>query len=168
MSIRSRSAAACVAALFLLSACGTSSPAKAKDEPVCDPADEAVVSEIMSKARTGFKTGDTIQDHFEFVKGATAPIPEAKRQFGAERVMVLLIKLYIRDDAVTDDFQGALGPVWVVLDADGKPLAPLGADSQPFFDIQPPADPGWTAWADGLADSDFAYDLFGCVNPNTN
>ncbi|MCD9200169.1 hypothetical protein [Aeromicrobium wangtongii] len=164
MSIRSRAGAACIAALLLLSACDSSSADE--DEPVCDPADKAVVAEIMSKARTGFKDGDTIHDHFDFVKGATAPIPEAKRQFGAERVMVLLIKLFIRDDDVTDGFQGALGPVWVVLDGDGKPLAPLGANAQPFFDIQPPADPGWTAWADGLADSDFAYDLFGCVNPN--
>jgi hypothetical protein len=163
MSIRSRSAAACVAALFLLSACDPSTADK--KEPVCDPADKAVVSEIMSKARTGFKDGDTIQDHFEFVKGATAPIPEAKRQFGAERVMVLLVKVFLRDDDLTKDFQGVQGPVWVVLDGDDKPLAPLGTDSQPFFDIQPPADPGWTAWADGLADSDFAYDLFGCVNP---
>lgn len=164
MSIRSRSATACIAALFALSACDSSSPGK--DEPVCDPADKAVVAEIMAKARTNFKDGDTIHDHFEFVKGATAPIPEGRRQFGAERVMVLLVKVFLRDDSLTEEFQGVQGPVWVVLDGDDKPLAPLGADSRPFFDIQPPPDPGWTAWADGLADSDFAYDLFGCVNPN--
>jgi hypothetical protein len=80
--------------------------------------------------------------------------------------MVLLVKVYLEDDDVPGEFQAAQGPVYVVLDADGEPLGPLGTFSQPFFDIQPPADPGWTSWADAIDDSDVAYDLFGCVTPH--
>ena len=80
--------------------------------------------------------------------------------------MVLPVSVYIQDPDVPIKLQGVQGPVYVVLDDDGRPLAPLGTFSQPFFDIQPPADPGWTAWADGTDDSDVAYDLFGCVNPS--
>ena len=153
-----------LAGVALLSACAP--PSQAEDEPPCDDADDAVVSAVMAKARTNFQDGDSITDHFEFIKAATRPIPEAKRQFGAAELMVLLVAVYVKDPDIPDDLQAAQGPVYVVLDADGEPLAPLGTFSQPFFDIQPPDDPGWTAWADGIDDSDVAYDLFGCVNPN--
>ncbi|KAA1380536.1 hypothetical protein [Aeromicrobium fastidiosum] len=153
-------------AVAALSACGTSA-SRGREGGICNDADKAVVSDIMSTARTNFKDGDSVTDHIEFVKAATRPIPESKRKYGAAELMVLLVSVYIQDADVPTKLQGVQGPVYVVLDADGKPLAPLGTFSQPFFDIQPPADPGWTAWADGIDDSDVAYDLFGCVNPNS-
>jgi hypothetical protein len=154
--------AALVSAAAVLSGCTSSS---GKDEKGCNDADKAVVSDIMSTARTNFKDGDSVTDHFEFVKAATRPIPESKRKYGAAELMVLLVSVYVQDPDVPSDLQGVQGPVYVVLDDDGKPLGPLGTFSQPF-DIKPPADPGWTAWADGIDDSDVAYDLFDCVNPS--
>ncbi|MGJ9421858.1 hypothetical protein [Aeromicrobium sp. CF3.5] len=120
----------------------------------------------MATAQSNFKTGDSTISSFKFIEAATAPIPEDVQQFGAKELMVLLVAINIDDPNVEDGFQGAQGPEYVVLDADGQPLGPLGTFSQPFFDIEPPEDPGWTAWADGVADSDVAYDLFGCVDPN--
>ncbi len=152
---------------MMLGACGTSpSSSTSPDKSVCNTADEAVVTEIMDTARTNFKTGDSTISSFEFIEAATAPIPEQVQKYGAKELMVLLVAINIDDPDIEDGFQGAQGPQYVVLDADGQPLGPLGTFSQPFFDIQPPDDPGWTAWADGVDDSDVAYDLFGCVNPN--
>jgi hypothetical protein len=168
MSLQTRTTAPLIAAALLaLTACASpSGGSPGKDEQVCDAADKKVVSDVMSKARTNFTTGKSVTDHFELVEARTAPIPQDKQEFGAERLMVLLVKVFIDDKNIPEGFQGAQGPVYVTLDADGEPLAPLGTDSQPFFDIEPPAEPGWTAWADGIATSDVAYDLFGCVNPN--
>lgn len=153
-----------VMAASVLSACGGSS--SGKDQKACNDADKAVVSDIMATARTNFKDGDSVTDHFEFKKAATAPIPESKRKYGAAELMVLLVSVYLEDDDAESGLSGIQGPVYVVLDDDGKPLGPLGTLSQPFFDIQPPADPGWTAWADSVEKSRFASGLFGCVNPS--
>ncbi|KAA1380537.1 hypothetical protein [Aeromicrobium fastidiosum] len=155
-----------VAAALVLSACGSSSGPGSDDDLTCDTADKAVVADIMAKANTDFKQGDSITDRFELVKAATAPIPESERKYGAAELMVLLVSVFVQDADVPSELQGVQGPVYVVLDADGQPLAPLGTFSQPYFDIQPPADPGWTAWADGIDDSDVALDLFGCVKPS--
>jgi hypothetical protein len=152
-----------VMATSVLSACGTSSAGK--DEKVCNDADKAVVSDIMSKARTNFLTGDIITKRFEFKKAATAPIPESKRKYGAAELMVLLVSVYLESDDPESGLSGIQGPIYVVLDDDGNPLGPLGTLSQPFFDLQPPADPGWTAWADNVERSRFASGLFACVNP---
>jgi hypothetical protein len=162
--LQARRAAARLLGPVLLAACSPSSATK--DDPVCDDADKAVVADVMAKARTNFVQGDSITKDFDFIKAATAPIPEQKREYGAARLMVLLVAVNIDDDKLPAGFQGAQGPVYVVLDDDGEPIAPLGTFSQPFFDIQPPADPGWTAWADGIDTSNVAYDLFACVNPN--
>lgn len=157
--------ASAVASALLLSACGSSSdePRATGGSGTCETADQAVVGDIMDTARTNFQDGDSITDHFELVKAATGPIPESKRKYGAAELMVLLVSVYVQDPDVPSDLQGIQGPVYVVLDADGQPLGPLGTYSQPFFDIQPPADPGWTAWADGIDKSDVAYDLVRCL-----
>ena len=153
--------------LSMLSACGSSSSSsRGRDGATCNVADKRVVSDIMDTARTDFEDGDSVTDHFDFVEAATAPIPESQRSYGAAELMVLLVSVYIQDPDVPSDLQGVQGPVYVVLDEDGRPLAPLGTLSQPFFDLQPPADPGWTSWADGLERSDFASGLFSCVNPS--
>lgn len=153
-----------VAGLLALGGCGPSS--QPTDEAACDTADEAVVADIMATAQSDFPDGDSTISGFEFIEAATAPIPEGVQKFGAEQLMVLLVAVTIDDPDIDDGFQGAQGPVYVVLDAEGQPLGPLGTFSQPYFDIEPPNDPGWTAWADSVDDSDVAYDLFGCVDPN--
>ena len=158
---------ALVAAMSVLSACGpSSSPSRGRDGAICNTADKAVVRDIMSTARTDFKDGDSVTDHFDFVEAATAPLPESKRRFGAAELMVLLVSVYIQDDDVPSELQGVQGPVYVVLDDDGQPLGPLGTQSQPFFDLQPPPDAGWTSWADAVERSDVASSLFSCVNPS--
>ncbi len=159
-----RTLAAITVGLGLLGACGPTTPSD--DEPICNDADKAVVDEIMDTARTNFPLGESTIGSFEFIEAATAPIPEQVQEFGASDLMVLLIAVNIDDPDIEEGFQGAQGPVYVVLDADGQPLGPLGTFSQNYFDLQPPDDPGWTEWADGVDDSDVAYDLFGCVNPN--
>jgi hypothetical protein len=156
-------------AMSVLSGCASSSSSSSSSSingVPCNDADKAVVSDIMDTARTKFLTGDTITDHFEFKKAVTAPIPESKRKYGAAELMVLLVSVYLEDDDAKSGLSGIQGPVYVVLDDDGQPLGPLGTLSQPFFNITPPADPGWTPWADRLERSDFAADLFGCVNPS--
>jgi hypothetical protein len=167
-----RAVAVWLAGVLLLTACTTSSPdddgtggTDRAGEAACDDADPAVVTKVMDTANTDFQDGDSVVRSFELVDSATAPIPDDQQKFGAERLMVLLVSVTIDDDEVPDDLQGAQGPVYVVLDADGQPLGPLGTFSQPYFDLEPPADPGWTAWADGLDQTDVASDLFGCVNP---
>jgi hypothetical protein len=152
-------------AMSALSGCASSSSSSINGVP-CNDADKAVVSDIMDTARTKFLTGDTITDHFELKKAVTAPIPQSKRKYGAAELMVLLVSVYLEDDDAKSGLSGIQGPIYVVLDDDGQPLGPLGTLSQPFFDIQPPGDPGWTAWADGVEKSRFASGLFGCVNPS--
>ena len=158
--------AAWLVALALTATVLSSCSSPAGDDKVCNDADRAVVSDIMATARTNFQTGGTITNRFEFIEAATAPIPESERQYGAAELMVLLVAVYLEGDDPESGLTGAQGPVYVVLDDDGQPLGPLGTPSQPFFDLQPPADPGWTAWADGLERTSFASGLFGCVNPN--
>ncbi len=151
---------------MMLGACGTSpSSPPSSSKSVCNTADEAVIAEIMDTARAKVTVGGR-DSSFEFLEAATTPIPPDVQQFGAAELMVLLIAETIDDPDIEKGFETVQGPVYVVLDADGQPLGPLGTFSQNYFDLQPPTDPGWTEWADGVDDSDVAYDLFGCVNPN--
>ena len=103
----------CIVALALavaaLSACG-SSASRGREGATCNDADKGVVSQIMDTARTDFKGGDSVTDHFDFVEAATAPIPESQQKHGAADLMVLLVSVYLQDADVPSDSKLSKGP----------------------------------------------------------
>ncbi|WP_283252212.1 hypothetical protein [Aeromicrobium wangtongii] len=42
----------------------------------------------------------------------------------------------------------------------------MSMHSEQLFDLTSPDDPDWSAWGAKIADSDLAYDLFGCLQPD--
>ena len=138
----------------------------------CDEADPAVVKQIMKGARTDFRPtlpdgrpGVQV-DHLELLESGAERLPAEDRKFGADRVVVLLTSTVLGGADASDDIGGVEGPVYFALDAKGELLGPVGQFSASLFDLPMPADAGWLEWGNGIEDSTFGGDLYGCVDPD--
>ena len=164
----------CVVATVLLAtgaACDVSG-ADRSDQGSCDEADSAVVDRVMAGARTNFRPvlpdgrPGILVDHLEVKESGVKRLPEKDREFGADRVLVLLVSTFVGGQDSAEGIGSFDGPVHFALDADGELLGPVGQFTTSLFDLEAPTDTGWLTWGDSVEDSTFGGSLYECVDPD--
>ncbi len=152
-----------LATLPLLSASGSEA---GTGGGACRDVDSAVTDEAITLARSDFTLPDgTVIDRVKFDDASAVSLPTDQRRFGVESILALNVAVFFGGDEKGSELSGVEGAVYLALGADDTIIAPLGTFSEPFFDLAPPDDPGWAAWAEEVDASDTAVDADGCVNP---
>lgn len=154
-----------VATLLTLAACssGTSS-----EDDSCRGVDSAVSDQAISLAKSNFTLPDgSVIDRVTFDGASALPLPANQQKFGVESVLALRSVVFFGGDEADSELSGVEGAVYLALGEDDSLIAPLGSFSEPFFDLAPPDDPGWSSWAQSVDDSSSLDDAFGCVAPNS-
>lgn len=157
---------AAVAAIIALTGCGSSSEPASTDDG-CRDVESSVVDEAMSSTKSNFELPDgSVIERLTFDDAASVSLPTEQRKFGAESVMALRVAVFYGGDEADSALSGVENVFYLALDANDQIIAPLASFSEPYFDLAPPSDPGWSEWAEKVDASDTALDAFGCVNPN--
>ena len=154
-----------ITCLFALPACAATPTTDTTEG--CLDVDSAVIDEAMASTRSNFETPDGVEiDRLKFDDAASVMLPADQQKFGVASVMALRVAVFYAGDEADTGLSGVEIVYYLALDSKDQIIAPLGTYSEPYFDLERPADPGWSAWAEEIDDSDTTLDAFGCVNPN--
>lgn len=165
--MRTRRLAAPAAALtMLLSGCGIIDAVGDGGGDECQEADQPLVDDVMSQARSDFTTSKGLQiDRVEFTNAATVPLPIDQQRFGVTQLMGMSAVVVDAGKAADTEFAG-IEHVFIIAIDDGSVVGAVDTFAQEVFDLPSPDDPDWESWSVEVDESPTALDAFGCVNPS--
>ncbi len=152
-----------LAALALVIASGCSGVSGMLDG--CSDADESIAAEVMKQTETNFQVGpdpENIVSKVEYVRAKTVELPEDLREFGADRLLTVTVKIFF-DDLAGSGFNGTEDGGFFALSSDDEVIGPVDDGGRDLFTVPEPSGAEWAQYADRVTDSEELQVLFRCA-----